>query len=79
MAAGLLAIATYTELAEHKKTGLRYEFGDIEKLAENIQYAYENKKETDKIAEAGATAIREKYSIEMNAAEVYRLYQNMVS
>ena len=62
MAAGLLVIATYTELAEHKKTGLRYKFGDIEKLAEN-----------------GAAAIRGHYSIETNAAEVYKLYQNMVS
>ena len=79
MAAGLLAIATYTELAEHQKTGLRYEFGDIEKLAENIQYAYENRTQTDRIAEAGAAAIRENYSIEANASEVYKLYQNMVS
>jgi glycosyltransferase involved in cell wall biosynthesis len=79
MAAGLLVIATYTELAEHKKTGLRYKFGDIEKLAENIRYVYENRKEADRIAEAGAAAIRGHYSIETNAAEVYKLYQNMVS
>lgn len=79
MAAGLLAIATYTELAEHKKTGLRYEFGDIEKLAENIQYIYENRTQADRIAEAGAAAIRGNYSIEANASEVYKLYQNMVS
>lgn len=79
MAAGLLAIATYTELAEHQKTGLRYEFGDIEKLAENIKYAYENRKEMNRIAAAGAGAIRANYSIEANASEVYKLYQDMVS
>ncbi len=66
-------------MAEHKKTGLRYKFGDIEKLAENIRYVYENRKEADRIAEAGAAAIRGHYSIETNAAEVYKLYQNMVS
>lgn len=74
MAAELLAIATYTELAEHKKTGLRYEFGDIEKLAENIQYAYENREEAGRIAAAGAHVIREKYSIRANIFGVFKLY-----
>lgn len=79
MAAGLLAISTYTELAEHQKTGLRYEFGNIEKLAENIQYAYENREEAIRIAEAGTQVIRERYSIEANASGVYKLYQSIVS
>ena len=75
----MLFRSTYTELAEHQKTGLRYEFGDIEKLAENIRYVYENRTQADRIAEAGAAAIRGNYSIEANASEVYKLYQNMVS
>lgn len=78
MAAGLLAIATYTELAEHMETGLRYEFGDIEKLAENIRFAYEHRDEAERIAERGRDAIRAHYSIEKNAAEVYGLYEKVL-
>ena len=77
MAAGLLALATYTELVEDKKTGLRYQFGDIRKLADNIRFVYENKDRADMIAANGAQEIRQRYSIERNAAEVYALYRNV--
>lgn len=77
MAAGLLALATYTELVEDKKTGLRYQFGDIRKLADNIRFVYENKDRADMIAANGAQEIRQRYSIERNAAEVYALYRSI--
>ena len=78
MSAGLLAIATYTELAEHKMTGLRYQFGDIAALAENIRYAYENAEAAMAIARRGQEEICANYSIEKNAAEVYKLYQEVL-
>lgn len=78
MAAGLLAIATYTELAEHRKTGLRYEFGDVRKLAENITYAYTNREETETMAERGKEEIVTNFSIERNAAGVYALYEKVL-
>ena len=74
MAAGLLAISTYTELASHMETGLRYEFGDIDKLADNICFACENRNQAEEIAARGRQEICAHYSIEKNAFEVYRLY-----
>lgn len=78
MAAGLLAISTYTELASHMETGLRYEFGDIAKLADNIRYAYENRDKAEEIAARGRQEICAHYSIEKNASEVYRLYEKVL-
>lgn len=78
MAAGLLAFSTYTELASHMETGLRHEFGDIEKLAQNIQYAYENRDKAEEIAARGRQEICAHYSIGKNAAEVYMLYEKVL-
>ena len=78
MAAGLLAISTYTELASHMETGLRYKFGDIAKLADNIRYAYENRDKAEEIAAKGRQEICANYSIERNAAEVYELYEKVL-
>lgn len=78
MAAGLLAISTYTELASHMETGLRHEFGDIAKLTDNIRYAYENRDKAEEIAARGRQEICAHYSIEKNAAEVYRLYEKVL-
>lgn len=78
MAAGLLAFSTYTELASHMETGLRHEFGDIAKLTDNIRYAYENRDKAEEIAARGREEIYAHYSIEKNAAEVYRLYEKVL-
>lgn len=78
MAAGLLTIATYTELIEHKKTGLRYEFDDIKQLNENICFAYRNKEAARKIAMEGKREISLNYSIAQNAGEVYQLYKKVM-
>ena len=78
MSAGLLAISTYTELASHMETGLRYKFGDIAKLADNIRFAYENRDKAEEIAARGRQEICAHYSIEKNAAEVYKLYEKVL-
>lgn len=78
MAAGLLAISTYTELASHMETGLRHEFGDIAKLTDNIRYAYENRDKAEEIAARGRREICAHYSIEKNASEVYMLYEKVL-
>lgn len=78
MAAGLLAIATYTELVEHMETGLRYEYGDVHKLAENILFAYQNRVMIQEIAERGRENIRMNYSIERNAYGVFSLYEDIL-
>lgn len=78
MAAGLLAIATYTELVENMKTGLRYEFGDIDKLCENIIFAYENRDKMDLLSKAGEQRIKTEFSIHNNARQVCELYEQLI-
>lgn len=78
MAAGLLTIATYTELTEHKKTGLRYDFGDVKQLSENICFAYRNRATARKIAMQGKHEIGENYSIAQNAGQIYQLYRRVL-
>lgn len=78
MAAGLLAVATYTELVRHRETGLRYEFGEIDALADHLRYVYENKQEAEEIARKGREEICANFSIEKNAAEVYRFYEEVL-
>lgn len=79
MAAGLLAIATYTELVEHQETGLRYKFGDIKQLADNIAYVYQNREEAGEIAERGRIDIVNRFSIDNHAAQIYELYQKVLN
>lgn len=74
MAAGLLAIATYTELVEHNVTGLRYEYGDIEQLANHIAFAFYHREKAQKLALEGMKKIREKFTIQNHARHVYELY-----
>lgn len=78
MAAGLLVIATYTELVEDMITGLRYEFGDIDKLRDNIIFAYENREKRDLLSKSGEMRIRTEFSIRNNAWQVYELYENLI-
>lgn len=78
MAAGLLTIATYTELTAHKKTGLRYNYGDINQLAENICFACRNREEAETIASQGKMEICRNYTINKNADMVYALYKKVL-
>ncbi len=79
MAAGLLTIATYTELAEHNITGLRYEYDDIDQLAQNIAYAYYHREEAKEMAERGKKKIQQEFSIQRHAEQVYNLYRKMLA
>ena len=78
MAAGLVAVATYTELIEHGKTGFRYDFGDIDKLSETIQYIYNNRDEAEKMALKGKQEIHSHYTVDENANKVYALYKKVL-
>lgn len=78
MAAGLVAVATYTELVEHGRTGLRYDYDDVDKLMENIMYIYHNRAEANQIALNGKNEIHNHYSIDKNANEVYALYKKVL-
>lgn len=78
MASGLLVIATYTELVEHMRTGLRYEFGDIDTLCENIIFAYKNREKVNLLRKAGEHRIKTEFSINNNARQVFELYKTLI-
>ena len=78
MASGLLALATYTELVEDGKTGLRYEFGDIKRLTEQIIWIFQNREKAEEIAAQGKKEIAVNFTIEKNAHEVYKLYEKVL-
>lgn len=78
MAAGLLVIATYTELVEHMKTGLRYEFGNVSELCANIVFAYQNKESVAALSKAGEKKIKTEFSIMNNANQVNALYKQLI-
>lgn len=78
MASGLVALATYTELVKDKETGLRYEFGDINRLTEDIIWLFQNREEAEIIAEKGKNEIRENFSIIKNASGVYEVYKRVL-
>lgn len=77
MAAGLVPIATYTELVDHMVEGLRYEFADIEKLAQNILFLYENGEKRKEFSEKALIKVETEYSIEKNAEKIYELYNKL--
>lgn len=78
MAAGLLTIATYTELTEHNITGLRYEYDDIDQLVQNIMFAYYHREDAEKMAERGRSRIRQEFSIQKHAEQIYELYRKLI-
>lgn len=78
MAAGVVPIATYTELVEDKKTGLRYEFGDVDKLSQNIEDLYYNRAKLQEMAICGHNVIINEFSISRNAREIYKVYEQLV-
>lgn len=78
MAAGLVPVATYTELVDEYVTGLRYTFGDIDRLSEHIAFLYRNREKAEEMAVNAARAIRQNFSISRNAAEIYGIYEELV-
>lgn len=74
MAAGLVPIATYTELVNHMEEGLRYEFNDVDKLAQNIRFLYENAGKREELSARAYEKVRSQYSIEKNAEEICKVY-----
>ena len=82
MMAGCLVIGSNTaataELVTHEDTGLLYSYGDVNELANRIEYALNNKEIARKIACAGQKYANENFSLDRTILSVYQLYQEML-
>ncbi len=66
------------ELIQHRKTGLLYQKGNIEELADQIIWAAEHPKEAGEIARNGQEYARGLYSKERNAQEIMNVYESIL-
>jgi len=82
MLSGLLCIGSNTggtvELINDGDTGLLFEMGSPEALAEKIEWVLNNRKESKKILLNGQKQAMEKFSIERTASEVNSIYQKIL-
>ena len=79
MAAGLITIATYSELVEDRISGYRYEFGDIKSLKEIIEWVYYNRSVAEETAKQGKRVISRDFTIQSNARSIYKLYTDVLN
>ena len=83
MLSGCLVIGANTaateELIEHNATGLLYQQGSAEDLAEKIEYAITHKDEMRKIAAAGRKFAVQNMTAEKNAENIYALYKEVLN
>lgn len=66
------------EIITDRKTGLLYEYGQVESLQRCIKYIFDNKEEACYIASMGQREAKEKYTDEMNAREILRIYEDVL-
>lgn len=82
MMAGCLVIGANSggtpEIITTKETGLLYQTGDIEALAETIKYAITNTSETKEIARNGQLFALNRFTAEKNAAQIHDLYTQVL-
>jgi len=79
MLAGCLVIASDSganpEILDNGKYGLMYRYGDIEDLAQKLEYAMTHKEEMREIAKAGQKYAVEYFDSMRNAKEFYEVYK----
>ena len=82
MAAGLGVIASDTganpEVVENGKTGLIYRWNDPESLSKCIEYFYFNREELKSIRLNAFYNVKQKYSMDRCADEIYQLYKDIL-
>ncbi len=66
------------EIITHRKTGLLYEYGKAESLKKCIKYIFDNREQARYIASMGQKEAKEKYTDEMNAAEILKIYEEVL-
>ncbi len=82
MLCGCLVIGANTagtrELIIDGKTGLLYQQGNFEDLAQVIKYALENSDKANLIAKEASKYASHKYNASLNADNIYKLYQSIL-
>ena len=82
MLANCLVIGSNTgatkEIIAHKRTGLLYEYGKVESLQRCIEYIFDNREKACHIANMGQKEAKEKYTDEMNASEILKIYEDVL-
>lgn len=83
MISGLLCIGSNTggtlELIEDGKTGLLYEMGKPESLAQKLEWVLNNRNESARILLNGQQDAMDKFSIDRTAQEIYSIYTNILN
>lgn len=81
MLSGCLLIGANTsgtsEIVKDGVSGLLFEHGNTEDLADKIEYALANKEQMKKLAEAGRDFVRETYPADKNADAIAALYKEI--
>ena len=67
------------ELITDKKTGILYKHGDSDDLYKKMLYVINNKEESRKIADNGRRFMYENMTAEINADNIYSLYEDVLS
>ena len=82
MAAGLCVLASNTgantEIINNKKTGLIFKYNDDTDMIKQITYIINHKNEIEKIGNSARKEVLSKYTKEINAKNVYKLYKSIV-
>ena len=79
MLANCLVIGSNTgatkEIITQGKSGLLYEYGQVESLKSCIEYVFNNRDEACYMAQMGQKEAKEKYTDERNAREILKIYE----
>lgn len=82
MLSGLLCIGSNTggtlELIDDDKTGILYDMGKPDVLAEKLKWVINHKKKSKELLLNGQKNAMEKFSIERTAAEVFNIYKKIM-
>lgn len=82
MASGLCVIASdtgaNTEIIKHKENGLIYQYGNANALAKCMEAMIKNKNRMKTIRMNAFGSVRDRYTMDRCADEVYQLYQNVL-
>ena len=82
MASGLCVLASNTgantEIINNNKTGIIFKYGDDSDIVKQITHIIQNRKEIKKIGINARKEVINKYTKEINARNIYKLYMSIV-
>lgn len=82
MLSGLLVVGANSggtaEIITEGKTGYLYEVGDADQLASKLAYVFQKSNEAERVAICGQRHARNHYDAQINARQVYELYNKIL-